>query len=125
MGSSGGEISEIGELAVRLCNDSGHFIAESQIQSQIRFPAPVVLDISAKDTLAEVAGRQRASNSPLKFAGLVLQKRRQVVKKPDPIWIRECCHLEQHALEGPSEFHIMFAACEEGIVVPLKGIPAV
>ncbi len=87
MGSAGGQISQNRELPVGLGKHAGHFIAEAEIQSQIRFPAPVVLNISAKDVLAEIAGCERAGNSALKLARRVGQKMLQVAEEPDSVGI--------------------------------------
>src|ERR1700730_7360588 len=56
-------MSQVRKLAVNLGRYSSHFITEAQVQREIRFPTPVILDISAKQSLTKIARRKRAGDS--------------------------------------------------------------
>jgi len=84
MRSAGGYILKLDSFplasVIMLSSHSG-----VRVQCQIRLPAPVVLNISAKNVLAEIAGCKRAGDSALKFARYVGQKILYVAKEPDSI----------------------------------------
>ena len=50
------EVSQVGELAINFRRYGGHLVAQPQIQCEIREPAPVVLQIPAKDGLSNITG---------------------------------------------------------------------
>src|SRR5216684_909808 len=75
-----GKISEHRKLSGGFRGNGCHLITEPKIQSKVRFPAPVVLYITANESLAKVTRRKSTGNSSLKMAGLICVEGLQIVE---------------------------------------------
>src|SRR5882762_123384 len=130
------KMAEVRGLAMNLGWYARHLVAESQIQGQVGFPPPVILQVDPKERLTKVSGREGAGNSALEPLRFILQERAlnevgrrvklaQSSELPDSAWIGERRGLQQHALNRHTEFDGVPASNEERIVINLEGIPMV
>ena len=115
-----GKVPQVRELAMNFRRHGGHLVTQAQIQRQVRLPAPVILEIAAKEGLAKIAGREGTGDAAREFAGSICQKRLQIVEGPDSIRIAESRGLEQHALSSYAELDGMGASNPESVVIHLK-----
>ena len=49
------KVAENRQLALNLSNDRGHFVAQPQIDGEVRAPAPIVLSIGSQNGLTNAA----------------------------------------------------------------------
>ncbi len=82
---------------------------------------PIVLQIDAREELAEVTRAECAGDSGLQDAGLVGDEVGNVGKVEQAVGIAEGDDVVLEALEGDAELEGMATAGEEGIVVALEG----
>src|SRR3984957_5109793 len=71
----GREGRQVREFAVRFGRHSRHFISHADVQGQMRADPPVILNVTSHNTLAEVARRERTSQTGVEGLGKVLKKR--------------------------------------------------
>src|SRR6184192_2171289 len=119
------KVSQVGKLAMSLRGHGGHLIAQTEIQSEIRQPAPIVLQVAAKDGLANITGRKRADNSSLEPRWLIRHETWYIGELPNAAWIGKRRGLHQHALNRHPKLDSVLASIEECVVVHLEGIPTV
>src|SRR4029077_15830307 len=91
-----GKVPQIRELAMNFRRHGCHLVTQTQIDRQVRFPTPVILDIAAKDGLTKIARRQGTDDSSGEFGWSICQKILQIAKSPNPIWVAKSCGLKQH-----------------------------
>src|SRR5437016_5334472 len=120
-----GKISQVGELAMNLRRQRRHLIAQPEIQCEIREPAPVVLQVPAKDGLANITGRERADNASLEPRRLIRHKTGYIGELPYAAWISKGRGLHQHSLNRHAKLDSVLASIEKGIVVHLERIPTI
>src|SRR6202022_4404297 len=104
---------------------SGHFVPQAEVKRKVGTPPPIILYIGAKNILAEIPGSQGTRNASLKFSRLILEEFRQIIEKPDSIWIRQGSRLQQHTFKRCSELNGMGAFSKKGVIIALIGIPMV
>src|SRR2546421_4218111 len=119
------KVSQVGELAMNFRRHRRHLIAEPQIQCKIREPAPVVLQVAAKDGLANITGGKCADNSSLESRRAIRKKTAYISELPNAAWISKRRGLHQHALNRYPKLDSVPASIEERVVVHLEGIPTV
>src|SRR5438270_10337615 len=120
MRSSGRQSGQIRELATGLSRYGRHLITKTQIESEIRAEAPVILQVRAVDGLPHIARRKRAGNSTLELARVISQEIRQGVEVPNSIGVGIGEHIESHALRDEAEAQGMRALAEESVVIQLE-----
>ena len=120
-----GEIPQIRQFSINFRRNGRHLVTQAKIQGQVASKAPVVLHVAAEDILAKIAWREGTGDSTREFAGGIGQKRLQIPKGPNSIWIGQCRGLQHHVLRGKAEFDGMGALGPESVVIHLKRIPSV
>src|SRR5712692_8554951 len=116
---------QVSELAMNFRGHCRHLVAQPEIQCEIREPAPVVLQVGAKDALANITRGECADNSSLESRWIIRQKTGYICELPNAAWIGKCRGLQQHALNRHSKLDGVPAPIEESVVVHLEGIPIV
>src|SRR6267378_8602839 len=116
---------QVGELAMNFRGHCRHLITQPEIQCEIREPAPVVLQVGAKEALANITRGKRADNSALESRWIIRQKTAYISELPNPAWIGKRPGLQQHALNRHPKLDGVPAPIEERVVVHLEGIPIV
>ena len=102
-------VDHVGQFASRLADYGRHFIAQPEVQSQIRSGAPIILEIGAEQSLPQVARGERTGNSTLEFRGLIGEKPLYIVEVPYPVRIGVSDHIEKHAFNSYAESQRMGA----------------
>src|SRR6266567_5146750 len=119
------KVSQVGKLAMSFRGHGGHLISQTEIQSEIRQPAPIVLQVGAKEGLANITGGERADNSSLEPRWLIRHETWYIGELPNAARIGKRRGLHEHALNRHPKLDSVLASIEERVVVHLERIPTV
>src|SRR6267154_720721 len=104
------KVSQVGKLAMNFRKYRRHLITQAEIQDEIREPAPVVLQIPAKDGLSNVTGGKRADNSSLESGWVIRQKAAYISELPNAAWIGKRRSLHEHSVNRDGRLDSVLAS---------------
>src|SRR5258707_14578784 len=111
-----GKVTQNGQLSLHLCRYGRHFIAQTEIEGNIRSPAPVVLQVSSDDRLPKSSLRDRTRDRRAQRERLIGQKIRERAEGKFSSAIRNCEDVIPQALDIYTELKGM-SSLRKGDVV--------
>src|ERR1700730_1348185 len=118
-------VDQIRDPALGIVQHGRHFIAQAEIEGQVRFHFPVVLHIGANKRLAEFPRLVDDWQFGFKGERYTLQGERGIVELIEPPRVLECVLVVIHTLDASAKFDSVSTVGPESIVVYLVGIPGV
>ena len=113
MGSGICIVDERRELARRFGGNGGHFVAESQVEGQVRLELVVVLNVAAVNRLAKIPRRLGCAEQRLKRGRLIQQELLQPAKGVKAVRaraLRELVRLNAFRVERPASGNVCRAS---------------
>src|SRR5258707_13823300 len=99
MGLRIGELPENAQLALNVGGYGPHFVTQTQIEGQIRAPAPVILDVGSENGLEKSTLGDCAGNRCTQRERPIGQKIRQLAERKFSAGVRNRKNVVPHALD--------------------------
>src|SRR5205823_5021436 len=80
------KVAENRQLALNLSNDRGHFVAQPQIDGEVRAPAPIVLSIGSQNGLTNAARADGTRDGRAQRDGVVGEEAGERIEKELTVW---------------------------------------
>src|SRR6266850_6092553 len=108
-----------------LTEHRGHFIPQSHVQGEVVAHVPVILDISAQQSLPQIPRVNSVRESSFQGVGPIGKEVRQRSETHYSLGVIKLKEVVTHILPGKAEFQSVSAAGQKGVIVELVGIPIV
>src|SRR2546430_16236691 len=98
------KVAENRQLALNLSNDRGHFVAQPQIDGEVRAPAPIVLSIGSQNGLTNAARADGTRDGRAQRDGVVGEEAGERIEKELTVWTAHPKFVIANALDAHAEF---------------------